>query len=159
MNIVSNVNQISIYNLFFTDKKKNIIVDGYFTKLIYSNNVYSMNGIYLFLPLSNFSLNSTNINNIFVNFNPYHKSNAYLIQELTKLEYLILDYYRKNNYTNKKISNILSKQLYSGAMKLYKEVKEPFDCEASKIKLIIKISGIWETHTEIGLAIKLLCSN
>lgn len=158
MNIVSNVNQISIYNLFFTDKKKNIIVDGSFIKLIYSNNTFSMNGIYLFLPISNFALNTTN-NNIFVNFNPYHKSNAYLIQELTKLEYQILDYYRKNNYTNKKISNILSKQLYSGVMKLYKEVKEPFDCDISKLKLIIKISGIWETQTEIGLAIKLLCSN
>lgn len=157
MNIVSNVNQISIYNLFFTDKKKNIIVDGSFTKLIYSNNIFSMNGIYLFLPLSNFSLNPSN-NNIFVNFNPYHKSNAYLIQELTKLEYQILDYYRKNNYTNKKISNILSKQLYSGIMKLYKEVKEPIDCDSSRLKLIIKISGIWETHTEIGLAIKLLCT-
>ena len=158
MNIVSNVNQISIYNLFFTDKKKNIIVDGSFTKLIYSNNIFSMNGIYLFLPLSNFSLNPSN-NNILVNFNPYHKSNAYLIQELTKLEYQILDYYRKNNYTNKKISNILSKQLYSGIMKLYKEQKELFNCDASKLKLIIKISGIWETQTEIGLAIKLLCSN
>lgn len=157
MNIVSNVNQISIYNLFFTDKKKNIIVDGSFTKLIYSNNIFSMNGIYLILPLSNFSLNASN-NNTFVNFNPYHKSNAYLIQELTKLEYQILDYYRKHNYTNKKISNILSRQLYSGAMRLFKESKHFFDYDVSKLKLVIKISGIWETHTEIGLAIKLLCS-
>ena len=42
---------------------------------------------------------------------------------------------------------------------LPKELKEQFYCDASKIKLIIKISGVWETQTEIGLAIKLLCSN
>lgn len=156
MNIVANVNQISIFNLFFSEKKKNIIVDGSFTKVIYSNNMFSMNGLYIYLPLSNFSLNESN-NNTFIHFNPYHKSNAYLNQELTKLEYHILDYYRKNNKSTKKIANVLSKQLYSGSMKLYKENKCSINKNAGDLKLIIKISGIWETNTEIGLAIKLLC--
>ena len=157
MNITANVNQISIYNLFFSEKKKNIIVDGSFTKLIYSNRMFSMNGIYMTLPLSNFTLNESN-NNTFVHFNPYHKSNAYLNQELTKLEFHILDYYRKNNFSTKNLANVLSKQLYSGSMKLYKETKGPLNKKADDLNLIIKISGIWETNAEIGLAIKLLCS-
>ncbi len=157
MNIITNVNKISILNLFFSEKKKNIIVDGSFTKLIHSDNLFSMNGIYVNLPLSNFTLNESN-NNTFIHFNPYHKSNAYLNQELTKLEYHILDYYRKNNISNKNLANILSKQLYSGTMKLYKETKGSLNKTPENLKLIIKISGIWETKSEVGLAIKLLCS-
>lgn len=33
--------------LFFTDKKKNIIIDGLFSKILYSNQYFTMNGLYL----------------------------------------------------------------------------------------------------------------
>jgi hypothetical protein len=33
--------------LFFTDKKKNIIIDGVFSKILYSNQYFTMNGLYL----------------------------------------------------------------------------------------------------------------
>lgn len=35
--------------IFFSDKKKNIIMDGVFSKILYSNQYFTMNGIYVFV--------------------------------------------------------------------------------------------------------------
>jgi hypothetical protein len=50
MNIILNMNTISgelPHSIFFSDKKKNIIMDGVFSKILYSNEYFTMNGIYL----------------------------------------------------------------------------------------------------------------
>lgn len=57
MNIVIDHNTINLNNIFFNEKKKNIIVDGTFSKIIYSNEHFSSNGIYIFCPMFNIHLN------------------------------------------------------------------------------------------------------
>ena len=45
------LNKINIQNIYFTDKKKNIIVDGDFIKILYSTNIFEMNGLYILFEL------------------------------------------------------------------------------------------------------------
>jgi len=50
MNIVLDPNMFIGINIFFLDKKKNNVIDGYFSKIIYSSELFIMNGISLVLP-------------------------------------------------------------------------------------------------------------
>ena len=42
---------VGLYSIFFLEKKKNIIMDGFFSKIIYSNQFFTMNGMYLSIPI------------------------------------------------------------------------------------------------------------
>lgn len=46
-------------SLFFTDKKKNIIIDGLFTKILYSTPCFTMNGLYIQFELCSKILSDT----------------------------------------------------------------------------------------------------
>ena len=51
MNLACNIFDFEIENTFFLDIKKNIIIDGTFTKMIYSTSNVTFNGIYLIFPI------------------------------------------------------------------------------------------------------------
>jgi hypothetical protein len=40
-----------INHIFFLDTKKNMVIDGKFTKIVYSDSVVSLNGLYIYCPL------------------------------------------------------------------------------------------------------------
>jgi hypothetical protein len=157
MNIALKTTQYSIHNTYLLEKKNNVIVEGTFSKIVFSNQFFTMNGIYFFLALQEFELKH-HLNGLFLQFHPYQENNLRLIQEFIRIEYNILDYYRRQNHCNKKISNILSKQLYSGCMKIYRDFKKKPKATTNfdNSHYVIKISGIWETVDEVGLAIKLV---
>lgn len=160
MNIALKTNQYSIHNTYLLEKRNNVIVEGTFSKILFSNQFFTMNGIYFYLNLQEFELKN-HLNGLFLQFHPYQEHNLRIIQEFVRIEYNILDYYRRQHHCNKKISNILSKQLYSGCMKIYRDLKKQsvnFD-ELDNMHYVIKISGIWETIDEVGLAIKLLVAS
>jgi hypothetical protein len=50
MNILLDSLNFNIHNVFFLEKKKNTVIDGSFTKLVYSTNYFTMNGLYFTLP-------------------------------------------------------------------------------------------------------------
>ena len=148
MNIVLDIHNISSNNIIFLEKKRNIIIDGYFTKIIYSNQYFTMNCIYVKIPLEYINIEKNN-----VYYNPFHSNNINLLQEFTKLENNIIEYYKKMNNTAKKSVNNLSKQLYSGIMKVYNLYN--ITNNNSIIPFVIKLSGIWENNYEIGLTFKI----
>jgi hypothetical protein len=85
MNFILNINDFQIENLHLFEKKKNIVIDGIFTKMIYSDNLLSMNGIYLNFPLElNLNQNTYNNKNIF--FYSHTKNNTNYIKELSLIE-------------------------------------------------------------------------
>jgi hypothetical protein len=141
---------------FFLDTKRNIIIDGNFTKLFFSNKLFTMNGLYFIFPIEPTTIEHA-INKKQMKFNPYSPNNLSIIQNIADIEYKILDYYRQlKNCNNCTISNILSKQLYCGYMKIYKKCHETDELNnLNNKKYIIKISGIWENNYEIGLTYKL----
>jgi len=150
MNIVLNHNNFNIENINLLKKRNNTVIEGTFTKFTYSNENLIMNGIYLQLVISNMILN---YDDKFINitFQPYDKENIEYIQNLTDIEMDILKYYNSLNNSNKKMVGILTSKLFSG------NIRSKIG-NSSKINniLTIKISGVWETMNEIGLAIKVI---
>jgi len=158
MNIIFDIDDVLHQNIYFLEQKRNIIMDGYFTKLIYSNEHFTMNGIYL-----HFSMKDLKIDNIMnkqcVHFHPYHPKNLEFIQTLSMLELHILELYKKTHKCNKRISNNLAKQLYSGIVKItpdyYAAPNTQVAKDAAPSDYIIKISGVWENSEDVGVTFKL----
>jgi hypothetical protein len=155
MNIILDTSTFSLSDIFLTDKKQNILIHGYFTKMIYSNQYISLSCIYYNLPLNSYHI-VTSANDTYVHYDPFDLQNNQVIQELSEIEYRILEHYKNYYCLTANISNSIKKRLQCGKIKL-------FCSDDTKItpttKIIIKISGIWETTHEIGLAIKFFPAN
>ena len=150
MNIVLNQNDFNIENINLLKKRNNTVIEGTFTKFTYSNENLTMNGIYLQMVLYNMVL-SRDDKFTALTFQPYDKQNIEYIQYITNLERDILKYYNNINGSTKKMVVILTNKLYSGNIRS----KLSKSSEINNI-LTIKISGIWETMNEIGLAVKII---
>ena len=162
MIVTLDLSQFIFGNFFMLDTKRNIIMDGSFTKVIYSNHLFYMNGLYILLPIDIMSI-ETNANKRQIKFNPYTPSNLNIIQQFAKMEYKLLEYYKKTKHNSCKFSNLLSKQLYSGFMKIYKEFNKipavTNNDNSTPTQYVLKISGIWESQEDIGLTYKLFEAN
>lgn len=51
MNLLCDVSMFQPYHVCFLDTKKNMVIEGTFTKIIYSDSVVSLNGLYIHCPL------------------------------------------------------------------------------------------------------------
>uniref|UniRef100_A0A6C0DCG7 Uncharacterized protein n=1 Tax=viral metagenome TaxID=1070528 RepID=A0A6C0DCG7_9ZZZZ len=131
-------------------------MDGNFTKLIFSNELFIMNGIYILFPIDHNGSEKI-MNKTQIRFNPFQQYNQTLINEFSKLEKNILEYYKQTRMCNCKIVPLLQKQMLIGFMKTNKEYKNQFLINENNknILYVLKISGIWETKDEIGLTYKL----
>ena len=150
MNIVLQKNQFNIENINLLKKKVNNVISGYFTKFIYSSELFTMNGLYLDFSIYNMVSNIEN-KCLSISYQPYEKDNMYQVNSLTSIEGKLLDYYNCINNIRKQCVPILSKKLYSG------NIKKILDANILPNNVItVKVSGIWETENEIGLAIKMI---
>jgi len=164
MNILLYINNFNLSQIYFLDKKTNIIMDGVFTKMIYSNNCMTMNGLYIDFPIKNIMTNKINSKHILQLDTITNKD---LFQKLIDIEKQVLMYYiqyflplqsefqtseKRNQLQNKTIVYALKNQLQSGSIKYYKE----YDYYSKPGLLYIKISGIWENQNEIGITFKLI---
>lgn len=159
MNILLNISDFSTEYVYFLEKKTNIVFNGVFTKIMYSNELLLMNGIYLHFPLEIMKV-CESINKIYVSFQVYNKVNMRAIQDFTAIEQMILEQYKVMNNCNKKMNNALSKQMYGGSVKIFysghvdnRSVKSLQSGEV--YSFVIKISGVWETNDEIGITYKM----
>jgi hypothetical protein len=155
MNILIPPEEFNISQLFFTDSKENTIMDGNFIKLIYSTEFLTFNGIFLCFPIESFEKKSFN-NKQYLFFN---QDNEDIIHTFERIERSILEYFiqinidKNPNIKNKTNNQVIYKQLKNGIIKYYQYTNIlPND----KPKYYIKISGIWETDTQIGLTYKLI---
>lgn len=154
MNIVLDINSVDIKNILFLDSKKNIIVNGKFTRLIYSNSLLTMSGLYINFPINlQYINNESNLFNIsrinnssddyfggldndsqslknIIFFNNNNPTNINILKQICELEYKLLNYYKAEFLSSsienfKTFSLILNKQLSIGKIKLYKEIISP----------------------------------
>jgi hypothetical protein len=142
-----------VSNIYFSDKKRNIIINGDFTKIIYSNQYFTMSCMYFQFSIEPSKL-ETNANKTMIFFQPYNKNNIISVQEISKLECRIIDYYKKTNGILKQSMNVLSKLLYTGAIKMFDCGNLPTETQ-NEMAIIVKISGVWETETDVGISYKL----
>jgi len=133
--------KLDTYNsnyIFFGDIIKNtVIVNGKFIRIIYSNEIYTLSGLYILLPLAN--IKKINSNTCTIN------NNNLCIKNLCNIEKDILD---KHN-TSKTKEYKLREQLNKNIIKIFNS-KNTFK------KIIIKISGLWEDDNSCGLTYKFI---
>lgn len=159
MNLLLHSNDFDMSNIYFLDKKTNMIMDGVFTKIIYSNNCTSMNGLYIDVPMKNM-MNKNNSKNM-IQLDVI--SNKEIIQKMVDIEKQLLHYYlqyfssshekRETNVQNKTMIYNLKNQMQNGSIKYYKEHEHHSQKPSS---FYIKFSGIWENQSEIGITFKLI---
>jgi hypothetical protein len=136
MNILLDLENININNIFFTETKQNMMFDGFFTKLLYCDDFFTMYGIYINIYIQQITTNTkpqintltynalmqleTNILNAYIKMKKHeHPNVTYKLAELLKTKFQV------NNLQNEKTN-------------------------------CLKISGIWENNQtkEIGLSFK-----
>ena len=178
MNIILDNNDFAIENVFFLEKTNNVIIDGFFSKIIISDEFFTMNGLFLNLPLIvNESSMINQYNKQIINFNSHIQNNLLLITKISEIENSIIHYYKKIHDIKKKTSLVLTTQLFNGYFKIYKENgyfsnyrvdnsknninggksgKLEYVMTKSNKKYIIKISGLWENKDEIGISYKFI---
>lgn len=153
MYIVTDTNKYFPEFLHIYSKKRNNIVEGDFSKIIYSTETFSQDGLYLICNLKDIVVENNNEKDITIKYDfVSHNTNNKMIQELASIEKQILKSYMNENNCRKKRSYVLNNKLVHGKMKIYKSSDTQY--LYNNINVIVKISGIWETHTDIGLAVK-----
>jgi len=210
MNIIITDSQFDINNIIFLEPKQNIIIEGVFTKFIYSNGFISINGIFVcfdiipmldissnifspvnisnqhrFKPISDNDMNiapviyvctqSSNLQRINckndtdlnssqfsrpVSYSQKYKinnqSNKFSIKNqeyIIQTEQRLLDYYKAFFNCKKQSIYILKNQIQNDD-KCYNNFYKSSD-KLNDTKCL-KISGIWETDTEIGITYKII---
>ena len=135
----------------FSDPKGNNLLDGDFTKILYSNKNVTLNGLYLEFPIV-MKPNTTQDRNssILSNFSIENVQNRNVLHQLIMLEKSLLDLYSEDKQIQKRTQYSLKTQLNTGTVRVYRENN------ASDAKYVIKISGICETQYKIGITFKIL---
>lgn len=146
MNIIKNIDQFNINNIFFCDPiKNNIMVESNFIRILYSTDLFVMNGIYLSLSFQNMYIEKY--------YNKYKCSfdtnvHKVLIDKLKKIEESIIALLPiKDKTPDYKLYN----QIKNGNIRIFSE-----DNEKINNMFLLKISGIWETDTTYGITYKFI---
>lgn len=139
-------------NIRYLYPKKNNIMEGEFTKILFSTNNVTMNGVYLYLPL-NTEKKITSNNEIFIRNIINTSNNCNIVNDLKILEQRILYHYQAYNNIDKQMDTILSRQMSTNQMRVYHDKSKH---NIKKNCYVIKISGIWETSRKFGLTYKIM---
>tara|TARA_B100001778_G_scaffold80472_1_gene65123 strand:+ start:255 stop:677 length:423 start_codon:yes stop_codon:yes gene_type:complete len=132
---LDNYNKNFIY--FGENIKNTVIINGKFIRIVYSDELCTLNGIYILVPFSNLKKNSQNSFSI--------DKNDPVIAKICEMEKDILDKYRSSKTKEYK----LSEQLEKNTVKI-------FSSKNNLQTIIIKISGLWESDTAYGLTYKFI---
>ena len=136
-------------NIHFLDTKPDNIMEGKFTKLIFSNEEFTLNGLYMVIDLFNAQEKQCeNRNKFTLKFQSNHLNNISLIHSILQMEQKILDIYYNYKKPKKYAKLALHQQLTNGFLHAYYE-KNNF-----KNKYMLKISGVWETSQCYGITYK-----
>jgi hypothetical protein len=153
MNIVKTLDQYNSNYIYFLEPiKNNIMTDSSFIRIIYSNNLFMLNGIFLLVNIDNI-ITEKYYNKIKCSFNITEYIN--LIYKIKNIEESILN---KIPITNKLKKYKIYEQLISGSIRIFSD-EDSNKLFNNTVKLnnnnfILKISGFWETDYEVGLTYK-----
>ena len=150
--LVLPINNVAINHIFFLDSKKNILMDGVFTKITYINEWFTMNGMYINLPIDvqNIDYNHVSGQKHTIYFSvSKHADIIYLVENL---ERVILEKYSPSEYKPAVYS--IANSLRMGYFKIFKES----GIIHQKTGFALKISGIWENIKGYGLSYKIMDS-
>ena len=147
-------NDFNIKYIYFLEKKSNKLMEGFFTKIIFTNSFMTMNGIFLKLVIQKSPLIQKT--SYFLQFDPNcHKE---VINRLSIIEKQLLLYYITFYNIQKTPVYNLKNQLQNGSVKYYRPFykEDTYKIQSTVDSYYIKISGIWEDQYEIGITFKIL---
>jgi len=145
------VNKIVPEYIYFLDSKNNMLMEGIFTKLIYTNEWFTMNGLYINLPIEIQGIDSTYYKQtVFFSVSQY----STLLHQLDLLERNILSKYCPID-KNKHKSFLLMQSLKLGYFRIF-TTQNTFPTKKKITGFVLKISGIWENENEYGLSYKIM---
>jgi hypothetical protein len=167
MNLLCDIRDFKKYNISFLETKKNMVIDGYFTKIIYTDSTISLNGLYLLCPIdvglggaaamvaAAGGGGAQKPRSLMLQISPDEK----VIEMLSQIEYEIIEYYKDYLKVNKVNVYSLKNQLKMGMIKVSgiggSAAGDPVNLGIKHTQgLTIKISGIWETETNLGITFK-----
>lgn len=138
-------------NIRYLYPKKNTIMEGEFTKILFSKEYVTMNGIYLHLP---FVVDTRKIyeNNHIRFLVQNNVQNNNVVSDLKMIEKTLLTNYSDYYKIKKQFEYTLSRQLHSNQIRVYHDISN----KSRRTRYVIKISGIWESVDKIGLTFKIL---
>lgn len=153
MNLIKTIDQYNEDAVYFCDPiKNNIMNEGIFIRIIYSNSSFMLNGIYLSL-----FINHMNIEKYYNKYKCRFDVNDYklVIDQLKRIEEGLL---KKVSIRNKLPQFKLHEQLKYGQLKIFYDLSN--NTTNSLINkenaFLLKISGIWETEMHYGLTFKFI---
>lgn len=155
--IIANApSKFNIHDVYYCKPIRNKIMSGgMFIRLIYSNELVSINGIHVSFPLYG------RIQEIYNNkFKYTHIGTGVdsMISSINAIEHAILE---NANIVNKNPQYKLHEQLQSGCFKYFQDNISP--CKSGKqnntyppsiTNFVLKISGIWTTDADYGITYK-----
>jgi len=150
MNILVDNHNIYNFNPFICEPfKNNIIQDGFFRRILFSNDILITNNICINIPLKSIKIKKWYNKHkcVFDSVDTLNSATDYEKYLLSKLLYLG----KIPNYTlfDQLCSNNLKVTLLKNITINDGEIKE-----VENTNLVIKISGIWETESDYGITIK-----
>jgi len=144
MNIVIRIDQYDDKSIYFCEPiKNNIMNDGNFIRILYTNPQVTLNGVYLFIKLNDVVCEKY-YNKYKCNFDVVNHSD--IIDNLKVIEENIL---KKIDIKEKTPQFKIYEQIKNGNIKIFNDIGNK-----SSSSFILKISGIWETLSNFGLTYK-----
>ena len=150
MNVVLGLEQFDVNNVYFQESVKNTIMDNSnFIRVIYSNNLFMLNGILLKFNL-----------NIIYTEKSFNKFKCVFDKQRNSAEMLALSTIEKEllskiNIPNKKPISRITEQLTNGYIKIFIDNNKLFN-NNNQHEFILKISGIWENESDYGITYKFI---
>ena len=147
MNLTKTIEQYNHNNVHFCEPfKNNVMVNGSFIRILYSTKLFTMNGIYLSVPLND------------VMFEKYYQkykctfngqSNLKVTDKICIVESKLLQ--KAGTIIKNKIPQYkIQEQLKNSHVKIFSDDTP----KPSSSCFLLKISGIWETETHYGVTYK-----
>ena len=142
-------NNININNISILDKTvNNIIIDGFFYRIIYNSTLFCSNGLFISFSLSNFTIEKY-YNKLKCVFNK--RENISIIDFLKNIETKLLENKYFKNY-NKYYR--IKEQLEQNFIKIYPNNNKLSLENTNNIKFILKVSGVWSENNSCGLTFR-----
>ena len=151
MYIIKKLEQYNDNYIYFCEPiKNNIMQDGVFTRILYSNMNIVFNGIYLEIPFHDIIFEKY-YNKYKCSFNINNSINKDIFEKIRIIEENIL---KKYIHCNKASTFKIYEHIRNGNIKIF--------CESvpkTNSVLVLKISGLWETLSNYGLTYKFIILN
>ena len=150
MNFIMNKSYYDNNNIYIMDGViNNVIENGSFHRLIYSNSIMTLNAL-----IFKFTFNNVSLNKIFNKYKFNYQdnyNNKKNISEIKNLESEII-----NKFNLKLIKKYFIFDSFTmDNIKLYSE--KELDNNYEQIDIYLKISGLWVNDNEYGLTFKFSC--